>query len=104
MKSSTHKWYAPVFLFAWALGWIYFCVHLLAGGEEWFAWHRGAQSILLRPDTHPYYFWGCVAASFVLAFIGVWAGIAELRRYMRQQRPASPSTMQELQKRLISKK
>ena len=104
MTGSTHKWYAPVLLFIWSSGWIYFGVRLLAKGEEWFAWSRGAKSILLRPDTHPYCFWGCVAAAFVLGFLGVWAAIAELRRYMRQQRPATSSMMQELQKRLISKK
>src|SRR3954462_8758563 len=75
MTNSKHKWYTPVFLFAWASGWTYSGIHLLAGGEEWFAWYGGAPRILLRPDTHPHLFWGCVSVAFVFALVGAWTGI-----------------------------
>jgi hypothetical protein len=84
MKNLKPKWYTPVFLFAWAAGWIYFGIRLLTGGEVWFAWYSGAPRILLRPDSHPHLFWSCVSLAFVLALVGVGAAIVELRKYLRQ--------------------
>ena len=82
MRNPRHKWYTPVFLLAWAGAWIYFSVHLLSGGEVSFRWYSGATRILVRSDVHPYYFWACVCASFLLALIGMWGGIVELRKYL----------------------
>ena len=104
MINAKHKWYTPVFLFAWASGWIYFGIQLLSGEDVWFAWYRGAPRTLLRRDTHPYLFWECVGIAFVFAVVGLWASVVHLRKYLRERRDYSATTMQDLQRHMISKR
>jgi hypothetical protein len=102
MTNSKYGWFKPIPFFAWGSGWLYAAIHLLAGGELWFSWTRGATRILVRRDT-PYYFWGCVSLFFLLALVAIWAGIVELRKYLRQRRTQSATMMQDLQRHMISR-
>lgn len=69
-------------LFVWTSVWLFMAIHLLAGGDLWFSWYRGGTRILVQRDTHPNYFWFCVILFFLLAIVGAWAGIVELRRFI----------------------
>jgi len=103
MKKRQPRWFTPIFLFAWASGWLYAAISLLAGEQMWFAWYRGATRVLVQRDTHPYHFWGCVILFFLLALVGAWAGIVELRRFILQRRSNRAMMMQDLQAHMISR-
>jgi hypothetical protein len=99
MKKRQPRWFTPILLFAWASFWLYAAIHLLAGGELWFRWYRGATRILVQRDTHPYHFWGCAILFVLFVALGVWHGIVELRRrrYIQHRRSSRATMMQDLQ-------
>jgi hypothetical protein len=83
LKKNHHNCYGPLFCFAWSVFAFAWSIGVTVSGE--FRWGRRSGSII-RPDTHPYFFWGIVAFWFVMGVVVGCVGIKELRAYLRRRR------------------
>src|SRR5262245_12788792 len=93
MTKSKHHWYTPILLFAIAAFLFFWGTRVVIDGEFWFGNGVGildGTHTLVRPDTHPLKFWGCVTSSFGFGLFVVWQAIRELLGYLRQRKRVPP--------------
>ena len=83
MKKNHHNWYLPLFCFVWAAFVFAWSIGATVVGE--FRWGRRSGT-LIRPDTHPYFFWGVVAFEFIMGVVVGYVGVKELRASLRRRR------------------
>jgi hypothetical protein len=84
-KRMEYRWYVPVVIFMWAAGCIAGAIQTLMAGEFLSRLTDQSPQVLIRPDTHPFIYWGCISGIFLVGIGSAVIGIFSLRMFLRQR-------------------
>jgi purine-cytosine permease-like protein len=83
MARRTRGLGASLFLFLWSAIVAWFLVDAFVNGEFRYGRRPG---VMIRPDTHPYFYWIFLSFWLVMSLVAAYFGYRELRWWREQQK------------------